>query len=55
MLVKYKDKGDILIMGDLNTRTGNKDGLHEKLGKQLKQPTPRHRINYFGNWQQVFL
>ena len=55
MLVKYKDKGHILIMGDLNARTGNEDGLHEKLGKQLKQPTPRLRIKYFGNWHQVFL
>ena len=35
MLIKYKIKWDILIMGDLNSKTGNKDGLHEKLGKQL--------------------
>ena len=35
MLVKYKIKWDILIMEDLNSKTGNKDGLHEKLGKQL--------------------
>ena len=35
MLIKYKIKCDILIMGDLNSKTGNKDGLHEKLGKQL--------------------
>ena len=35
MLIKYKIKWDILIMEDLNSKTGNKDGLHEKLGKQL--------------------
>ena len=35
MLIKYKIKWDILIMGGLNSKTGNKDGLHEKLGKQL--------------------
>ena len=35
MLIKYKIKWDILIMRDLNSKTGNKDGLHEKLGKQL--------------------
>ena len=29
MLIKYKDKGDILIMGNLNTRTENEDGIHE--------------------------
>ena len=29
MLIKYKDKGDILIIGDLNTRTENEDGIHE--------------------------
>ena len=29
MLIKYKDKGDILIMGDLNIRTENEDGIHE--------------------------
>ena len=40
MLIKYKDKGDILIMGDLNERTGNEDGLHEKLGKQLNHLFP---------------
>ena len=28
MLIKYKDKEDALIMGDLNARTGNKDSLH---------------------------
>ena len=42
MLIKYKDKGDILIMGDLamNARTGNEDGLHEDLGKQLSHLLP---------------
>ena len=40
MLIKYKDKGDILIMGYLNTRKGNEDGLHEKLGKQLNYLLP---------------
>ena len=40
MLIKYKDKGDILIMEDLNARTGNEDGLHEKLGKQLNHLLP---------------
>ena len=40
MLIKYKDKGDILIMGDLNARTGNEDGLHEKLSKQLNHLLP---------------
>ena len=35
MLTKYKNQGNILIMGDLNARTENEDGLHEKLGKQL--------------------
>ena len=27
-------------MGDLNARTGNEDGLHEKLCKQLNQLLP---------------
>ena len=27
-------------MGDLNARTGNEDGLHEKLGKQLNHLLP---------------
>ena len=40
MLIKYKDKGDILIMGDLNARTGNEDGLYEKLRKQLNHLLP---------------
>ena len=40
MLIKYKDKGDVLIMGDLNTRTGNEDGLHENLAKQLSHLLP---------------
>ena len=40
ILIKYKDKGDILIMGDLNARTGNEDGLHEKLGKLLNHLLP---------------
>ena len=40
MLIKYKDKGDILIMGDLNARTGNEDGLQEKLRKQLNHLLP---------------
>ena len=40
MLMKYKDKGDILIMENLNTRTGNEDGLYEKLGKQLNYLLP---------------
>ena len=35
MLIKYKNKGDVLIMGDLNTRKGN-----EKLGKQLSRLLP---------------
>ena len=39
MLIKYKDKGDILIMENLNT-TGNEDGLHEKQGKQLNYLLP---------------
>ena len=34
-----KHKG-VSIMGDLNTRTGNEDGLHEKLGKQLSHLLP---------------
>ena len=38
--IKYKDKWDILITGDLNARTGNEDGLHEKLGKQLNHLLP---------------
>ena len=40
MLIKCKDKGNILIMGNLNARTNNEDGLHEKLGKQLNQLLP---------------
>ena len=40
MLIKYKDKGDILIMGDLNARTWNEDGLHEKICKQLNHLLP---------------
>ena len=40
MLIKYKDKGGILIKGDLNPRTGNEDGLHDKLGKQLNHLLP---------------
>ena len=40
MLIKCKDKGDILIMENLNARTNNEDGLHEKLGKQLNQLLP---------------
>ena len=40
MLIKYKVKGDILIMGNLNARTGNEDDLHEKLGKQLNHLLP---------------
>ena len=40
MLIKYKDKGDAVIMGDLNVRTGNEDNLHEKLGKQLSHLLP---------------
>ena len=39
MLIRYKDKGDILIMENLNT-TGNEDGLHEKQGKQLNYLLP---------------
>ena len=35
--VKYKGKGDVLILGDLNARAGNEDGLH---GKQLSHPLP---------------
>ena len=35
LLIKYKDKGDVLIIVDLNPRTGTEDGLYEKLGKQL--------------------
>ena len=33
-------KWDILIMGDLNPRTGNENGLHEKLGEQLNHILP---------------
>ena len=33
MLTKFKNKGNILIIGDLNARTENEVGLHEKLGK----------------------
>ena len=40
MLRKYKDKEDVLIMGDLKGITGNEDGLHEKLGKQLSHLLP---------------
>ena len=40
MLIKYKDIGDILIMGDLNARAENEDGLHEKLGKELNHLLP---------------
>ena len=39
MLIKYKNKGDVLIMGDLNARTRNEDGL-QKLGKQLSHLLP---------------
>ena len=28
-------------MGDLNTRTGNEDSLHEKLGNQLGHLLPK--------------
>ena len=37
MLLKSKDKGIILMMGDLKARTGNEDG---KLGKQLNHLLP---------------
>ena len=40
MLLKSKDKGIILMMGDLNARTGNEDSLHGKLGKQLNHLLP---------------
>ena len=40
MLIKYKVKWDILLMGDLNAWTGNEDSPHEKLGKQLGQLLP---------------
>ena len=41
MLIKWKDKEDKLNMGDLNTRTGNEDSLHEKLGNQLGHLLPK--------------
>ena len=37
MLLKSKDEGIILMMGDLKARTGNEDG---KLGKQLNHLLP---------------
>ena len=40
MLIKYKDKGDVLITGDLNAITGNEDGLHKKLAKPLSYLIP---------------
>ena len=36
---------DILIMGDLNTKTENEDGLHQT----PKSPIPRHR-SYFSKY-----
>ena len=39
-LIKCKDKGDILIMGNLNAKIGNEDGVHEKLDKQLNHLLP---------------
>ena len=33
-------KWDILIMGYLTARTGNEDGLHEKLGEKLNHVFP---------------
>ena len=33
-------KWDILIMGDLNARTRNENGLQEKLGEQLNHILP---------------
>ena len=40
MSIKYKDRWDILITGDLSARTGNEDGLHEKIGKKLNHLLP---------------
>ena len=40
ILIKYNDKGDVVIMGDLNARTGNESSLHEKIGNQLSHLLP---------------
>ena len=41
LVLKYKGKGDIFIMGDLNARTGNKGNIHNnKLNEHLKDILP---------------
>ena len=40
ILIKYKDKGDFLFVGDLNARIGSEDSLHEKLGNQQSHLLP---------------
>ena len=47
-ILKYKNKGNIIIMGDLNARIGNKDNtLNKKLNEDLGHllPTTKELIN----------
>ena len=46
-LLKYKSKGNVIIMGDLNARIGNKDNtLNKKLNEDLGHLLPSEKESY---------